>query len=95
MHSSGRSYQSARVVDYESYQIRLRKAELSWRKSLSADIIKFPNAREPKVLTPHDRLEALLLATINDERAQLCAKGQEGLRTIFEMNAKLLRRLAT
>ncbi len=62
---------------------------------MSADIIKFPNARESKVLSPHDRLEALLLAEMNEERAGLCAKGQEGLRTIFEMNAKLLRRLAT
>ncbi len=62
---------------------------------MTADILKFPNAREPKQLSPHDRLEALLLAEMNEERAQLCRKGQEGLRTIFEMNAKLLRRLAT
>lgn len=61
---------------------------------MSADIIKFPNASEPKVLTPQDRLEALLLAEMNEERAQLCGKESPGLRTFFEMNAKLFRRLA-
>lgn len=47
-----------------------------------------------KTITAKDRLEALLMAEINEEKAQLCSKDQGPLRTTFEMNAKLFRRLA-
>lgn len=50
---------------------------------------------EPKLLSAQDRLEALLMAEMNDERATLCASDQQALRKMFEMNATLFRRLAT
>lgn len=48
----------------------------------------------PKLITPHDRFEALLAAALNEDRAMLCTKDQPALRTVFEMNAKLFRRIA-
>jgi hypothetical protein len=48
-----------------------------------------------KTITSKDRLEALLMAEINEEKALLCSKDQGPLRTAFEMNAQLFRRLAT
>jgi hypothetical protein len=48
-----------------------------------------------KTITAKDRLEALLMAEINEEKARLCSKDQGPLRVTFEMNAKLFRRIAT
>lgn len=48
----------------------------------------------PKIISASLRLQALMLAKMNEERAQLCGNGQEGLRAIFDMNAKLLMRIA-
>lgn len=48
-----------------------------------------------KVLTARDRTEALLMAAVNDERAELCAPDQPAVRKVFEMNAALFRRLAS
>lgn len=50
---------------------------------------------EPKTITPKDRMEALLMAAVNDERAEQCGPGQPALRKVFEMNAALFRRLAS
>jgi hypothetical protein len=48
-----------------------------------------------RVLTPKERLEALLAARMNDERAQACSAQQPALKAMFEMNAELFRRFAT
>lgn len=48
-----------------------------------------------KVLTAKDRLEALLMARVNEEKALLCSPDQGPLRAAFEINAELFRRLAT
>jgi hypothetical protein len=40
------------------------------------------------------RLQAQLLAEMNEERAGLCAKDQQALRKFFEMNARFLRELS-
>lgn len=45
-------------------------------------------------LTADERMQCLLLAAMNDDRASLCAKRQEALRALFEMNANFLRSLA-
>jgi hypothetical protein len=50
---------------------------------------------EPKTITAKDRMEALLMATMNEENASLCAPDQPALRKVFEMNAALFRRLAS
>lgn len=49
---------------------------------------------QPKFISAADRLQALMLAQMNEEKADLCAKGQEPLRVFFEMNAKFLKRIA-
>jgi hypothetical protein len=48
----------------------------------------------PRVVSVEERTQALLLACMNDERAQLCSKDQPALRAFFEMNAQFLRSLA-
>ncbi|MBX6381474.1 MAG: hypothetical protein IRZ07_00665 [Microbispora sp.] len=53
---------------------------------------KFVDA--PKTITASDRWQALVLAKMNEERAELCAKDQGPLRVLFEMNAKFLMRVA-
>lgn len=50
--------------------------------------------RRGKPLSPAERLECLLLAKMNEEKAELCTKDQPGIRTFFEMNAKLLHKVA-
>ena len=50
---------------------------------------------DDKILTAKDRMEALLMAAVNDDRAALCSREQPALRKVFEMNAELFRRLAT
>jgi hypothetical protein len=40
------------------------------------------------------RLQALLMAEANEERAELCTKDQAPLKTLFQLNAKLLREVA-
>lgn len=50
--------------------------------------------RAKRLLTPVERTQCLLLATMNDERAELCTKDQPALRKFFEMNAALLKSLA-
>lgn len=49
---------------------------------------------EPKFISVADRMQALMLAQMNDEKADLCTKGQEGLRAFFEMNSKFLMEIA-
>lgn len=50
--------------------------------------------RRGKPLTAEERLECLLLAKMNEERAELCTADQPGIRRFFEMNAKLLHKVA-
>lgn len=59
---------------------------------MAANADKF--IEEPKTITAALRLQALLLAQMNQERAELCGRGQEGLKTMFDMNAQLLTRIA-
>lgn len=47
-----------------------------------------------RVLTPKERFEAVLMATLNDDKAELCRADQPALRKFFEMNAALFRQLA-
>lgn len=61
---------------------------------MTAEIITFPGSDGTKVLTAHDRLEALMAASMNEERAMLCGPGQPALRTLLEMNAALFKRIA-
>lgn len=49
---------------------------------------------EPKTISASDRLQALVLAQMNDERAELCSKDQSPLRVFFEMNSKFLMSIA-
>jgi hypothetical protein len=49
-----------------------------------------------KVLTAKDRMEALLMACMNEEKAALCSSvDQPGLKAMFQKNAELFRRLAS
>ena len=47
-----------------------------------------------RILTAKERLQALVLAAMNEERAELCSADQPALRKVFEMNAALLRSFA-
>lgn len=58
---------------------------------MSAKIIPL---RIPRTLTHAERMQSLLLAEMNQERAELCSKDLPGLRKLFEMNAQFLRSLA-
>lgn len=49
---------------------------------------------KPKLMTPRERLEALLLATLNDDKAELCRADQPALRAFFERNAAAFRKYA-
>lgn len=53
---------------------------------------KFTDA--PKMITASDRWQALILAQMNQERAELCSGVQNPLKVMFEMNAKFLMRIA-
>lgn len=49
---------------------------------------------EPKLVSAEDRLQALILSVMNEERAEVCSPDQQALRKFFEMNAALLKRIA-
>lgn len=49
---------------------------------------------KPKFISVATRMQALMLAQMNDEKAELCGKGQEPLRAFFEMNSKFLMEIA-
>jgi hypothetical protein len=49
--------------------------------------------QQPKTISADQRWQSLLLATMNQERAELCSQGP--LRTFFEMNAKFLMEIAS
>jgi hypothetical protein len=51
--------------------------------------------QQPKTISADQRWQALLLATMNQERAELCSKEQGPLRTFLEMNAKFLMEIAS
>lgn len=51
-------------------------------------------AHRPRSLTAKERMECLLLALMNEEKAGFCTKEQAGLRTFLNMNAALLRKVA-
>lgn len=46
------------------------------------------------VLSPKDKLEALMLSKMNEEKAELCSNDQPALKRFFEMNAAFLLRVA-
>ena len=49
---------------------------------------------EPKTISAELRLQALILSTMNRERAEACGPHQPGLRTFLEQNANLLMEIA-
>jgi hypothetical protein len=52
------------------------------------------DAARKAVLSPGDRLQALLLAQMNEEKAEMCTKGQEGIRAFLLENARFLHEVA-
>lgn len=46
-----------------------------------------------RIITPEERREILILASMNQERADVCSADQKALQRFFEMNAALLLRL--
>lgn len=50
---------------------------------------------QPKTISASDRWQALVLATMNDERAEVCSPDQAALRAFFEMNSKFLKEIAS
>jgi hypothetical protein len=47
-----------------------------------------------RILTAQMRMQALILATMNRERAEMCSPDQRALKEFFHMNAKLLAEVA-
>lgn len=68
--------------------------ELLRRKvlSMAANADKF--TEEPKTISAALRLQALILATMNEERAEICGPDQPALRLFLEQNAKVLKEIA-
>lgn len=52
-------------------------------------------AEEPKTISADLRLQALILATMNQERAEACSPEQLALRRFLEQNAKLFMEIAS
>ena len=59
---------------------------------MAANADKF--VEEPKTISVSDRWQALVLATMNDERAEACSPQQQSLRVFLEMNSKFLKEIA-
>jgi hypothetical protein len=59
-------------------------------------ILQFPGVlgSGEKCIDAAKRLECLLMAESNEERAELCAPDQQALKTLFEMNARLFKEIA-
>lgn len=51
--------------------------------------------QEPKTISADLRLQALILATMNRERAEACSQEQLPLRRFLEQNAKVLMEVAS
>lgn len=60
---------------------------------MSANVTSIDTARKG-AMSPADRLQALLLAQMNEEKAALCTPQQSGIRTFLLMNAKFLHEVA-
>lgn len=50
--------------------------------------------RLPSELTARDRLQCLIMAQMNEERAEMMRDDQPALKAFFQMNAELLRHVA-
>ncbi len=50
--------------------------------------------QEPKTISAELRFQALILATMNEERAEVCSTQQQPLRVLLEQNVKLLKEIA-
>lgn len=57
-------------------------------------LVKSQRMLKARVLTPQERLESLLLAALNDDKAELCRADQPALRAFFERNAAAFRKYA-
>jgi hypothetical protein len=59
-------------------------------------VLEFPGVlgSGEKRIDAAKRLECLLMAELNEERAELCAPDQQALKTLFEMNARLFKEIA-
>lgn len=51
--------------------------------------------QEPKTISAELRLQALILSTMNQERAEVCGPAQQPLRVLLEQNAKVLMEIAS
>lgn len=51
--------------------------------------------QEPKTISAELRLQALILSTMNQERAEACSPEQPSLRVLLEQNAKVLMAVAS
>jgi hypothetical protein len=60
---------------------------------MSASVTHIDAARKG-ALSAGDRLQALLLAQMNEEKASYCGKGQEGIKAFLLENAKFLHEVA-
>lgn len=63
---------------------------------MDAEVIDLLSQRPkpPKALTPRERLQCLIQATMNDEKAELCRADQQSLKAFFQSNAELFRTVA-
>lgn len=61
---------------------------------MSADIINFQGTSKPKTLSARDRLEALLMAQRNRSVIEEFPDLLPGAKTLLELNAQLLMRIA-
>ena len=61
---------------------------------MSADIIKFPDTSRPKQISARDRMEALLMAQRNRSVIEEFPGLVPGVKTLLEVNAQLLMRIA-
>ena len=60
---------------------------------MSANVTSIDAARKG-VVTPRERLEALMLAQMNDEKASLYTQQQAGIREFLLQNARFLHDVA-
>lgn len=60
---------------------------------MNATVTSIDTARKG-ALSPGDRLQALLLAQMNEEKAAMCTPQQAGIAAFLLMNAKFLHEVA-
>lgn len=61
---------------------------------MSSNVINFPDTSKPKTLSARDRMEALLMAQRNRSVIEEFPDLIPGAKTLLELNAQLLMRIA-